>query len=1433
MPDSDDDDERDRGFHNESTEITNHRNSIERIFVSQYMDDTKTYVITHSKQDHSIAGWSIDFESYGQQQPGKFYKIKEDDLGTIAYDIKSSALYKEKLALCYSVTESEKDCYKQCLIDLNKSKCYNLEHSSIDDRGQYTLGFLPDSDSKNQDARLILVSLNDHKIYKYRLNMTENKTSNTTENKTLKFSKIYDIKIPKRLDDQSKCKLCCSIYQQMLFLCVQNRKTSILQFDLSTMDLVRQYDLLLDWNSQHHSDKFTTVINKDQTLLAIEISCSAYIFSMKNGRLISKFSLNGQYSDRSTPVEFVTSKNGFESLIIDSKSYGMTNNSYVLINPYQPFENYQNLGDNLSGKTIITKLNKRIFIKKNSVYVKEALDDDKLKQVSNSTNSIYDSSIFDDIRIMFKDIQKKSDQDIKRTAQYNIPFQDGNVILEENGSYDNLRFENKMSNQIVPLRIPCTFSWKIIHKKYLVLITVEKIAIYTKYEDSSNGITGITCRYQWYNEKWKKAGETFRDNYSNKKNTCNFIPYKKIFKDILKEEFKGLTSLPLPEFSSNFNDPTNNLMVEEIINDKDKLIEMLDRRGTEIIAKFIINDADLFSKYGPEILKEAIKNQYDDVVKNVIDKIIKSIQINSNNYNYHQLSDPSKTNYSYMTTLLPFISLNFLDLCNNYPDFVIKYISYTSIILSPYCDSIKSSTNTSLYSYSKNFYIEKSKENNYINKLISSLFKRLTMTNSNTNRQSSIMKQKEVQTISFIVPFPQICVYKKNNDSNQKNKNKNQETENNQEMNHETGSNHNDNIWNEFLHKQKSILFCNIDSNHFYNWWNFAAIIDFKWKTFGWIYHYLIWFFYSVFCICYTLASMLEPNSITDIQRKSLFIISIIFGSIFLIFEIRQCLWNHTNYFNDLWNLFDIGSYSLPIAASICWIINKSQPHWLVAISTILLSFKFLLFFRVFKSFGIYFAIILGVAKTVYPFLVVLFFILLGYAQAFYFILRTVNVNDNNDPWNLATRFYFANSDEIINDTTTLVQPPDSNTNLFNWFPTSLFAVYKIITGDSGSLSPWTYRENPLMTILLVTFTFFTVIYLLNLFIGLLNIAIADYNKEEEFLLQKAQIIMEIELFYMFSHWRYDKEWFPDWIYYDMPVTEVRKLINAIDNDKTMFNYYLPVISTDLRNLVALIDDIKEEQKNKEFSELKYQQISQRIQYLQMSIQNLQMSVQNQQMGEKNQQMGEKNQQMNAQNQQMGLLISYQLNVLQYQQQYQQMSIQNQNQQIDLQLSILGQQISVLNQQMGVANQENQQQTPDQQSQQTGGQNQRTGEQKQNQRTGEQKQNQRTGEQKENQRTGEQKQNQRTGEQKQNQRTGEQKQNQRTGEQKQNQRTGEQKQNQRTGEQKQNQRTGEQDQRTGEQDQRTGEQDQRTDEQDQRTDEQSRWFPSFRSLIYK
>ena len=48
-----------------------------------------------------------------------------------------------------------------------------------------------------------------------------------------------------------------------------------------------------------------------------------------------------------------------------------------------------------------------------------------------------------------------------------------------------------------------------------------------------------------------------------------------------------------------------------------------------------------------------------------------------------------------------------------------------------------------------------------------------------------------------------------------------------------------------------------------------------------------------------------------------------------------------------------------------------------------------------------------------------------------------------------------------------------------------------------------------MMALLLCIFTFFTAIYLMNLFIGLLSNAIESFNKHEEFLLLKAQVIFK------------------------------------------------------------------------------------------------------------------------------------------------------------------------------------------------------------------------------------------------------------------------------------------------------------------------------------
>ena len=140
--------------------------------------------------------------------------------------------------------------------------------------------------------------------------------------------------------------------------------------------------------------------------------------------------------------------------------------------------------------------------------------------------------------------------------------------------------------------------------------------------------------------------------------------------------------------------------------------------------------------------------------------------------------------------------------------------------------------------------------------------------------------------------------------------------------------------------------------------------------------------------------------------------------------------------------LIDVGAYTLPIVTSIYWLINKSLPIQITAISILLLNFKFLLFFRVFPSYGKYFAIIIGIAEEVFPFLVVLFFIILGFGFAFFILLKSANL------WKLTAEYNSINSDGTISSTPTLVQTPDSNTNMFNALSTSFLAMYLLLTGN-------------------------------------------------------------------------------------------------------------------------------------------------------------------------------------------------------------------------------------------------------------------------------------------------------------------------------------------------------------------------------------------------
>src|SRR3990170_4104740 len=93
----------------------------------------------------------------------------------------------------------------------------------------------------------------------------------------------------------------------------------------------------------------------------------------------------------------------------------------------------------------------------------------------------------------------------------------------------------------------------------------------------------------------------------------------------------------------------------------------------------------------------------------------------------------------------------------------------------------------------------------------------------------------------------------------------------------------------------------------------------------------------------------------------------------------------------------DLGAYMIPTCTSIYWLYANDKPFFLLSISCLLLDFKFLLFFKAFESFGVYFIIIISVMRKIVSFLVVLFIILVSFAHAFFILLqprRSYNLNE-------------------------------------------------------------------------------------------------------------------------------------------------------------------------------------------------------------------------------------------------------------------------------------------------------------------------------------------------------------------------------------------------------------------------------------------------------
>ncbi|GBC07473.1 hypothetical protein RclHR1_00750007 [Rhizophagus clarus] len=342
---------------------------------------------------------------------------------------------------------------------------------------------------------------------------------------------------------------------------------------------------------------------------------------------------------------------------------------------------------------------------------------------------------------------------------------------------------------------------------------------------------------------------------------------------------------------------------------------------------------------------------------------------------------------------------------------------------------------------------------------------------------------------------------------------------------------------NEFIknHYGKYSKISEIQSCDLYSDWNGEALINFKWDHFAKFYHYCNWFIFTIFLFVFAFSTVYPTKFL---------IIDIIFGLFLLFIEARKFIFHPKKY---VW----------------------SEINYV--------NLKMILFLFPTEIFGPYLSLLRHVAKHIFSFILILLFLILAFAHAFFILLRPINSfdasqpvfdDDPNNPWNMASTYNSISSDKNVSKDPILIQLPNLNTNLYAFYNTSFVALYQLMTGNTNSLDSWDLNQNPTLVILWLSYSFVIAIYILNLFIGLLNNAIQEKYCRQYFLFQKAEIIAEIELFWLFPYQRRWKEWFPDYIWYNAYVDDLRKKI------KDCYSYEgdRPIIHPKLLELVKMKD---------------------------------------------------------------------------------------------------------------------------------------------------------------------------------------------------------------------------------------------------------------------
>eukprot|EP00457_Paulinella_chromatophora_P000216 gb/GEZN01000216.1/.p1 GENE.gb/GEZN01000216.1/~~gb/GEZN01000216.1/.p1 ORF type:complete len:1742 (+),score=327.19 gb/GEZN01000216.1/:124-5349(+) len=317
----------------------------------------------------------------------------------------------------------------------------------------------------------------------------------------------------------------------------------------------------------------------------------------------------------------------------------------------------------------------------------------------------------------------------------------------------------------------------------------------------------------------------------------------------------------------------------------------------------------------------------------------------------------------------------------------------------------------------------------------------------------------------------------------------------------------------------------------------FKAAIEFKWRRFARPILSRQIFRFCVFLILYSVAvSQMTYDICPDYSMSkvdagvvwdALLAILTLINLRFVFLEVRQLWRDGWEYFNSIWNWFDMAAYSGVCVVCVLRLTCSPYTASLSAVVVILMWFKLLEYGRAFMATGKFVLMLLRMVEGIGSFMFVMLVVYIGFSMGFAILLGQEDSATGDD-------------------------------NKFTGYRV-LVASWEVLGGGNPLLESFGWKELSLLSwVLFFIYSFTAWIVLMNLLVAVMSSIYTEIesNVEGPWLIERAKIVLQVEREHGWEirKKKWERKNFPRWIHKLTPVEDAHETNEPTAIDGTSFS---------------------------------------------------------------------------------------------------------------------------------------------------------------------------------------------------------------------------------------------------------------------------------------